>query len=113
MFCIKVKLLTANNHNSEYIIGCLFHFSQVVWRQIQSNGLSTKYTEDEYFRLNVKKLIAFACVPVDDVVTAFDLVAQQFDEDTDDLIDYFKKTWIGLRKRRDMLFSIVRPFYIF
>ena len=113
MFCIKVKFLTKNNHNSKFIIGCLFHFSQAVWRQVQSNGLSTKYREDEYFRLNVKKLIALAFVPVDDVVTAFDLVAQQFDDDADDLIDYFEKTWIGQRKRRGMFFSIVIPFCIF
>ena len=87
MFCIKVKLLKKNNHNSKFIIGCLFHFSQALWRQVQSNGLSTKYKEDEYFRLNVKKLIALAFVPVEDVVTVFDLVAQQLDDNTDDLID--------------------------
>ena len=113
MFCIKVKLLTKNNHNSKFIIGCLFHFSQAVWRQVQSNGLSTKYKEDEYFGLNVKKLIALAFIPVDDVVTAFDLVAQQFDDDTDDLIDCFEKTWIGQRKRRGMFFSIVILLCIF
>ena len=72
----------------------LFHFSQAVRQQDQTNGLSTKYREDEYFRLNVKKLIALAFVPVDDVITAFNLVAEQFDDDTDDLIDYFEKTWI-------------------
>ena len=86
-------------------------FSQAVWRQVQTNGLSTKYREDEYFRLNVEKLIVLTFVPVDDVVTAFDLVAEQFDDDTDDLIDYFEKTWIGEKKRRGMFFSIILKFY--
>ncbi|CAF5126224.1 unnamed protein product, partial [Rotaria magnacalcarata] len=27
--------------------GCLFHFSQAVWRQVQRKGLTTKYNEDE------------------------------------------------------------------
>ncbi|CAF5152908.1 unnamed protein product, partial [Rotaria magnacalcarata] len=35
-----------------------------------------------------------------DVTTAFDSVTEQFDDDADDLLDYFEKTWIGERKRR-------------
>ncbi|CAF5054651.1 unnamed protein product, partial [Rotaria socialis] len=48
--------------------GCLFHFSQAVWRQVQSKGLTTKYKEDEVFRLNVKQLIALAFVPLDQII---------------------------------------------
>ena len=44
-------------------LGCLFHFGQAVWRNVQSNGLSKKYSDDETFRLNVKKLIALAFAP--------------------------------------------------
>ena len=84
-----------------------------MYRQVQSNGLSTKYRQHVFFRLNVKKLIALAFIPVDDVITAFDLFAQQIDDDTYDLIDYFEKTWIGQKKRRGMFFSNVRPLYIF
>ncbi|CAF3739229.1 unnamed protein product [Rotaria sordida] len=57
-------------------------------------------TEDEYFRLNVKKLIALAFVPVDEITTGFDLIVNQFADDADDLLDYFEKTWIGEPKRR-------------
>ncbi|CAF1605362.1 unnamed protein product [Rotaria magnacalcarata] len=80
--------------------GCLFHFAQTVRRQVQSKGLATKYKGDECFRLNVKKLIARAFVPVGDVTTAFDSVTEQFDDDADDSLDYFEKNWIGERKRR-------------
>ncbi|CAF1516016.1 unnamed protein product [Rotaria sordida] len=80
--------------------GCLFHFSQAIWRQVQQKGLVTKYREDESFRLNVKKLIALAFVPVDEITTGFDLITNQFDDDADDLLDYFEKTWIGEPKRR-------------
>ncbi|CAF3452497.1 unnamed protein product [Rotaria socialis] len=51
-------------------------------------------TEDEHFRLRVKKFIALAFIPLSDVVMAFDLVAEQFDDDADDFLDYFEKTWI-------------------
>ena len=73
--------------------------------QVQTNGLLTKYRKDEYFRLNVKKVIALAFVPLDDVVTAFDLVTEQFDDYTNDLIDDFEKTWIGEKKTEEVCFS--------
>ncbi|CAF2872592.1 unnamed protein product [Rotaria sp. Silwood2] len=63
-------------------------------------GLSTKYREDENFRLNVKILIGLAFLPLSDVITGFDLVAGEFDDDADDLLDYFEKTWIGEPRRR-------------
>ncbi|CAF4107188.1 unnamed protein product [Rotaria magnacalcarata] len=37
---------------------------------------------------------------VGDVIKAFDIVAELFDDDADDPLDYFEKTWIGERKRR-------------
>ncbi|CAF3455257.1 unnamed protein product [Rotaria sp. Silwood1] len=80
--------------------GCLFHFSQAVWRHVQNKGLATNYREDESFGLNIKKLIALAFVPVDEVTTAFDLIADQLDDDTDDLLDYFEKTWIGTGRKK-------------
>ncbi|CAF4324488.1 unnamed protein product [Rotaria sp. Silwood2] len=73
---------------------------KAVWRQVQSKGLATKYREDESFRLKVKKLIALAFLPVDDITTAFDLIVDEFDEEADDLLEYFGKTWIGEPKRR-------------
>jgi hypothetical protein len=47
-------------------------------------------------------MYALAFVPVSDVVTAFKLVADSLEDDdqTDDLLGYFEKTWIGEPKRR-------------
>lgn len=61
----------------------------------------------------MKKLIALAFVPVGDMTTAFDLVAEQFDDDADDLLDYFEKTWIGERKRRGRSYAINATYYKF
>ncbi|CAM4830841.1 unnamed protein product [Rotaria magnacalcarata] len=80
--------------------GCLFHFGQCIWRQIQSHGLQKKYQEDKSFHLGIKKLIALAFVPVLDVIKAFDLIADDFDDDADDFLGYFEKTWIGEPKKR-------------
>jgi len=83
-----------------FISGCLFHYGQAVWRQINSCGLATKYKEDKKFHLAVKKLIALSFVPISDLVTAFELIEPQFDDDADEFIYYMEKTWIGEKKRR-------------
>ncbi|CAF3834472.1 unnamed protein product [Rotaria sordida] len=82
--------------------GCLFHFGQNVWRHVQDNSLSKKYQEDDTFRTNVKKLIALAFLPLNDIINGFDLIAAEFDDDddTENLLNYFEKTWVGEKKRR-------------
>ncbi|CAM4983192.1 unnamed protein product [Rotaria socialis] len=82
------------------LIGCLFRFSQAAWRQVQSKGLTTKYKEDEVFRLNVKQLIALAFVPLDQIIIGFDLICDLFDDDADDLLEYFEKTRIGTGRKK-------------
>ncbi|CAF4480594.1 unnamed protein product, partial [Rotaria sp. Silwood2] len=36
----------------------------------------------------------------DKVTNGYELIAEQFDDEADDLLDYFERTWIGERKRR-------------
>jgi len=50
--------------------------------------------------LNVNKLIALAFVPVDDVTRAYSLITIDFDQDADELLEYFEKTWVGQKKTR-------------
>ena len=76
-------------------------------RQVQSKGLITKYNQDECFRLNVKELIALAFVPLGDVTAAFELISDQSDEDADDLLCYFERTWIGEPKRRGIFSFLI------
>ena len=45
--------------------------------------------------------------PLDDVTTAFQLITDQFDEDADDLLGYFEKTWIGEPKRRGIFLYLL------
>ena len=46
-------------------------------------------------------LLALAFVPVVDVIKAFELVANKLsdDDDNDEFLDYFEKTWIGEPKK--------------
>ena len=86
-----------------FFSGCLFHFGQCIWHQIQSLGLRKKYLEDKSFHLNVKILSALAFVPVSDVIKGFDVVADEFADDAEDLLGYFEKTWIEEPKKRGKL----------
>ena len=101
-------LTKKSNLNSLFITGCLFHFEQAVRWQVRSKRLSTKYREDEYFRLNVTKLSAHGLVPVGDVIVAFDLVPEEYD----DLLNYFEKTWISRWKRRGICVVIIEKVYM-
>ncbi|CAF1314240.1 unnamed protein product [Rotaria sordida] len=80
--------------------GCLFHYGQCIWRHIQENGLSTKYDDDDNFRLNVRKLLSLPFVPASEVIEAFELIADEFDDEADTLVEYYEKTWIGEKKKR-------------
>ncbi|CAF1299838.1 unnamed protein product, partial [Adineta ricciae] len=80
--------------------GCLFHFGQTVWRHVQDNGLTRKYKDHDTFRLNVRKRLAFPFVPAAEVIEAFDLLADDFDDEAENLVEYFEKTWIGEKKIR-------------
>lgn len=57
-----------------------------MWRLVQNKELSTKYKDDECFRLNVKKLIVLAFVPLGDIIIGYELIVEEFDADADDLL---------------------------
>ena len=52
--------------------------------------------EDDEFRLNVKKMICLAFVPIDDVIFAFEALRKEDpSEEFQSLSDYFEDTYIG------------------
>ena len=66
-------------------------------------GCEKKYLEKKLFHLNVKKLIALAFVPVSDVIKGFDVVADEFDDNAEDLLGHFEQTQIREPKKRGKL----------
>ena len=73
--------------------GCFFHFSQAIFRKIQSLGLQVRYKDDEDFAHKVRMLAALAFVPEPDVINAFEAVSEDFPLDTQAVIDYLKDTY--------------------
>lgn len=89
--------------------GCFFHFTQCIWRRIQSLGLAKKYEEDHEFARKLRHLAALAFVPVEKVKDSFKKlktilhIKKRAAEGTDankvnKLFDYFEETWIGKGK---------------
>lgn len=94
--------------------GCFFHFTQNVWRHVQSSGLQAVYASDEDFALQIRLLMALAFVPSEKVLEAYEELAATdfFSEDSDSeyanqvqaLLSYFQTTYVykitrtGVRK---------------
>ena len=74
--------------------GCFFHFSQCLFRSIQSNGLQQLYESDPGFALKMLMIAAIAFVPVADVVTSFEHLIDNTDltEEAQSVLDYFEDT---------------------
>ncbi|CAF1310597.1 unnamed protein product, partial [Adineta ricciae] len=51
--------------------GCFYHYSQCLYRRIQSTGLATAYSQDEALRSCCKKLMALPFLPISEVENAF------------------------------------------
>ena len=84
------------------ISGCFFHFSQNIFRQIQSLqslGLTTRIgpMEDPEFAIYMRMLPSLAFVPENEVCDCFTLLMGEFPQSAVELADYFEKNYIGRR----------------
>ncbi|GLJ45931.1 hypothetical protein SUGI_0967080 [Cryptomeria japonica] len=85
--------------------GCFFHFSQCLWRKVQEEGIQTRYSVDEVFVFEIKKIATLAFVPQIDVIDAFETLIQspyytEYEENLQGIIDYFDDVWIGRLTKR-------------
>lgn len=76
-----------------------------MWRKVQEVGLQTRYSVDEVFSFESKKLVALAFVPQIYVINAFEILLQspyyiEHEETLQTIIDYFEDTWIERLTRR-------------
>ena len=82
------------------VYGCHFHLCKSIYRHIQSEGLQEHYIDSEEFRTNMRMISALAFVPLADIVTSFEALAQHCTEDVEQpLLDYFESNYIGEQRR--------------
>ena len=93
----KVTLNALEGNFIAVISGCFFHLAQNVFRQIQSNGLTARYLEDEEFSIQMKMLPSLAFVPEHDVIDSFTMLMADFPESAKGIAEYFETNYIGIR----------------
>ena len=85
------------------IKGCFYHLSSNIWKKIQYHGLQA-HTADQDFAVHLRMIVAVAFIPVGFVVNAFEDLATEirriFNNDADDVLDYFEDTYIGRPRRQ-------------
>ena len=89
-----------NTFPTATITGCMFHFGQCVWRKLQAEGFSERYRNEPDFALLVKRLLALAFVPPQDVIDLFEhLIEDPAYRDIEAICDYMEDNFIGRLRR--------------
>jgi MULE transposase-like protein/FLYWCH-type zinc finger protein len=85
---------------------CFFHYAQCLFRNIQQHEkVYERYSTIPEFAFELRKLVALAFIPPQDVIATFDqLMDQDFFQENEeillDFIQYFERVWIGKLNRR-------------
>lgn len=91
-----IRLLLPNAH----VRRCLFHFSQSLWQKIPSLGLTREHITESNTRKCATMLFGLPFVPLEDVNETSKHIAENAEENLDDLMDYVEKKYAHGRHGR-------------
>lgn len=75
--------------------GCVFHWTQAIWRHVQELGLSTAYQQDEGTYHYIRQLMALPFLPHEHIHSTFNNLAScATTHALQELIIYIRNTWI-------------------
>ena len=75
--------------------GCLFHWTQALWRKTQELGLQRAYSEDRGTHKFIRKLMALPFLPSEHIQPLFDkMVERATSQQLTELVTYVESTWI-------------------
>lgn len=85
--------------------GCFFHFGKIIWRKIQSEGMATKYGNDEHFSKNMRMLKALAFVPESELELHFNELNSTLDDNEKKIAKWLQINYISGKKKRQPSYS--------
>ncbi|XP_052062392.1 uncharacterized protein LOC127702292 [Mytilus californianus] len=104
---LKVKLFVADFESGLWraltsvfddpvIQGCVFQWTQAIWRKTQEIGLQTAYYQKDSVYKFVRKLMALPFLPAEHIPTTFeDIAIKAKSARTKELATYVKNTWLS------------------
>ena len=77
--------------------GYFYHFSQAIWRKVQSLGYQTEYLHNDQIRVFIREMMALAFIPEWEVSIGFQSLCTDTPEDLNvgEFTDYMDRTWIN------------------
>ena len=76
------------------IKGCVFHFTQAIWRRIQEEGLTTAYRENDAMHRYLRQLMALPFLPAAQIQETFDNLRTRANTDSlRSLVSYMDRQW--------------------
>lgn len=94
--------------------GCLFHFGQIIWRKVYSNGCATKYGTNEELSLKYECLRAWrSFLKIKRAATTHyaELKKKHFGNDGKKIDDWFEKNYISGNLKRKRNSAPAAPMY--
>ncbi|CAF4117504.1 unnamed protein product, partial [Adineta steineri] len=88
-----IKTIASYFPNTQHS-GCFFHYTQCLYRHIQSLGLSTFYNNNEEMRLSCRHVMALPLLPVEDVQPAFETLIEEVPVELQPFFEYFEDWWM-------------------
>ena len=79
-------------------MGCYFHFSNSIIKQIQSLGLTTTYRDNADARCAARQLMTLPLIPLNHIQIIFNKIADTAPKVMKPLVDYFENFWIRKMK---------------
>lgn len=79
------------------IRGCMFHYSQAIWRKVQNLGLTNRYRDDASFNRVVRRALALPLLPMHEIEDVWLTALNEIDNNDNLAIaftDYITTTWV-------------------
>ena len=80
------------------IKGCVFHWVQALWKNVQAIGLQSSYTNDPGKHQFIRRLMALPYLPPERIPAVFEILKAETDEPKlQEFLKYIEDNWINSR----------------